>query len=70
MRLGGTPGPNKKTITTNFIPGAQYYISMFLLRLLDEVGISYERRMLHTSEVHTVAPRLAQCSKKTLEEWQ
>ena len=45
---------------------------MYLLRLLVEVGISYERRMLHTSEVHThtVAPRLAQCSKKTLEEWQ
>ena len=43
---------------------------MHLLRLLDEVGISYERHMLSTTEVHTdtvAASRLTQCSKKTLE---
>ena len=42
---------------------------MYLLRLLDEVGISYERRMLYTTEVHTdtVAPsRPTQRSKKNL----
>ena len=46
------------------------YVLTYLGRLLDEVGISYERRMIYTTEVHTdtVAPsRPTQCSIKTLE---